>query len=238
MNICSYSQALRISTTENHIEILKRNRSLAYLNTKHFDAALNDTGFPHFGSPASDKALFRAAQALYWLGRFEKCYEVLELLRRIYPDNKQALVVLDRARDRCQEQKSGVYNFKHLQAQARSLRPPHLDHATYLGPIRIQQTESKGRGLFVTEAVKAGDLLLCEKAFSHAFANEASPSTNLLMNTETNRAFMGTQADLIRIVVHKLHRNPSLAPSFTKLHHGNYEGVSTPVVDQQAIVDT
>lgn len=163
---------------------------------------------------------------------------MLEWFRHTYPNNEHALVFLNRTRDRRQEQKSGVYDFKQLQAQAGSLRPPHLDHATYVGPIEIQQTESKGRGLFVTEAVRAGDLLLCEKAFSHAYANEARSSISLLMSTEMNRVFMGTQADLIRIIVHRLHRNPSVAPSFTTLYHGNYESVSTPVVGSQAIVDT
>lgn len=70
---------------------------------------------------------------------------------------------LGRAQSRTVEQKSGVYNFKELQANAKKLRPPHLDHATYIGPVEIRQIESKGRGLFVTKAVKAGELLCAKK---------------------------------------------------------------------------
>lgn len=152
---------------------------------------------------------------------------------------------LERAQSRSVEQKSGVYNFKQLQENANKLRPPHLDHATYIGPVEIRQTESKGRGLFLTKAVKAGDLLLCEKAFSFAHADEGagdgdmtSSKISLLINPETSQAFMGAQADLIKLTVQKLYCNPSVAPAFTTLYHGTYEGVSTSTVDGKPIVDT
>lgn len=225
----------------NEIEIIKRNRSLAFLKTKQFDAALSDTGFPNFGSNPIEKALFRAAEALYFLGRFSECCEVLVLLRTNFPNNKQALMVLDRARNRYNEQSTGHYDFKLLQAEVKKLRPPHLDHATYIGPVEIRKTEGKGRGLFVTNTVKAGDLLLCEKAFSHAYATESDEGTSkvtLLVNPETNKAFTGGQADLIKTIMQKLYHNPSVAPAFTTLHHGTYEAVSTSAVDGKPVVDT
>ena len=143
------------------------------------------------------------------------------------------------------EQNTGVYNFKELQANAKKLRPPHLDHATYIGPVEIRQTESKGRGLFVTKAVKAGELLLCEKAFSHAHADEvasdgnANPQKiNLLIDPETGCGLMGARAELIKLTVQKLYRNPSLAQAFTTLCHGTYEELSTATVEGEPIVDT
>jgi hypothetical protein len=240
-----YSDALGQPATAHEIEILKRNRSLAFLKTKQFDAALSDTGFPNFNLNPSEKAMFRAAEALYNLERFIECCQVLELLRTHFPRNTQALEVLGRAQSRSQENMTGVYNFKELQRNAKKLRPPQLDHATYIGPVEIRQTESKGRGMFVTKAVKAGDLLLCEKAFSYAYLDEGAGSEDkssskmtLLMNPETNQGVMGTQADLIKLIVQKLYHNPSLAPAFTALYHGTYESASTLVVDEKPIVDT
>jgi hypothetical protein len=163
---------------------------------------------------------------------------VLRLLCTAYPDNKQAKLILDRAQNRVQEQKSGNYNFKRLQAEAKKFKPPHLDHASYNGPVEVRQTESRGRGMFVTKAVKAGDLLLCEKAFIYAYADEQNPNISLLMHPETDRVTMGTQADLIKLIVHKLHRNPSIASEFTKLYHGSYEVVDTHSVDSKPVVDT
>ena len=49
---------------------------------------------------------------------------------------------------------------------------------------------------------------------------------------------MGTQADLIKLIVQKLYRNPSVASAFTTLYHGNYEGVTTSAVDAEPTVDT
>ena len=233
--------ALSQQATKDEVEVIKRNRALAYLKTQQFDAALSDTGFPDFGPNPSEKALFRAAEALYFLKHFRKCCEILQLLCTSFPNNKQASVVLDRARKRCSETNTGDYNFKQLQAEAKNLRPPQLDHATYTGSVEIRTTKDKGRGLFVTKAVRAGDLILCEKAFSHVYAPESDDGNSkitLLMNTETNTGFMGGQADLIRIIVQKLHRNPSVASTFTVLHHGSYKTASTCVVDGEPIVDT
>ena len=170
---------------------------------------------------------------------------MLELLCSSFPHNSEASVALDRAQSRSREQKTGLYDFKQLQAKAKKLRPPHLDHASYIGPVEVRQTESSGRGLFVTKAVKAGDLLLCEKAFSLAHAaedagdwNENSSKISLLVNAETKKGSMGAQADLIKLIVQKLYRNPSVAPAFVTLYHGTYEGVSTSTVDDKPIVDT
>ncbi|KAF1959181.1 hypothetical protein CC80DRAFT_467564 [Byssothecium circinans] len=239
--ITEYSDALSQPATIDEIEMIKRNRALAFLKTKQFDAALSDTGFPHFGSNPNEKALFRAVEALYSLGRFRECCEVLELLCTNFPNNNQASVVLDRARDRCLEQDIGEYDFKLLQSEARKRRPPLLNHATYIGPVEIKATENKGRGLFTTTAVKAGDLLLCEKAFSYAYVAESegdSSEHTLLLNLETNRGFMGGQADLLRTIVQKLYCNPSVARTFTTLYHGTYDAVSMSTVDGKPIVDT
>jgi hypothetical protein len=49
---------------------------------------------------------------------------------------------------------------------------------------------------------------------------------------------MGTQADLITVIVQKLLRNPSLLPEFATLHHGSYEPVCVTEVDGKPVVDT
>lgn len=220
--------------------MIKRNRSLAYLRTKQYDAALSDTGFPDFGQPASEKALFRAAQALYHLGRFEECCSVLQKLCSQSPDSKDGIQALNRARRSYAESTTGIYEFGLLQAEAKKSRPPHLDHATYIGAVEVREAKGKGRGLFTTKAVEAGDLILCEKAFSHAYVDEvrdSNASVTFLMNTETDTMFMGGQADLIRLISQKMYKNPSTAAAFTALHHGAYTPVDVDSVDGQPVVD-
>ena len=183
----------------------------------------------------TEKALYRAALALYNLKRYSECYESLEMLQSRFPRNRDALAELARARDRLLEQKTGAYNFEQMRIDAGLRRPTDLDYATYIGPVEIKETQSKGRGLFVTKPVKAGDLLLCEKAFG--YAAEYSSTYAMLVHSETGQVIVGARAELLRVIVQKLYRNPSTAPAFTTLYHGNYEGVSAEV-DTEPIVDT
>jgi hypothetical protein len=59
-----------------------------------------------------------------------------------------------------------------------------------------------------------------------------------LMNVDTEKGFLGGQADLIRITAQRLYCNPSLAPEFTSLYHGTYKSAKTPTVDGTPVVDT
>jgi hypothetical protein len=133
----SYSNALQQQATTNEILVIKRNRALAFLKTSQLDAALADTGFPNLTAQSAEKALFRAAEALYYLGQFDESFKVLTLLCNTYPDNQQAKQSLCRARNRVEEQKTGSYNFKQPQAEAMKLKPPQLDHASYVGSLRF-----------------------------------------------------------------------------------------------------
>jgi hypothetical protein len=161
-----------------------------------------------------------------------------------YPNNIEAKGELSRAIGRLVEQNAGMYKFVQLYTKATKLRPPHLDHATYVGPVSVKASGSRGRGLFTTKAVKAGDLLLCEKAFAHAFIDdthatfEQNGGLTLLINPETDIVTVGAQAELIQMIVQKLYQNPSLAPAITDLHHGTYKSVGVSEVDGTPVVDT
>ena len=98
--------------------------------------------------------------------------------------------------------------------------------------------------MFIIKAVKVGDLLLCEKAFSYAHVDEdvgegdeSSSKIGLLINPKTSQGFMGAQTDLIKLIVQKLYCNPSVAPAFSVLYHGTYKPVSTSTVDAKPIVN-
>ncbi|RYP42447.1 hypothetical protein DL768_010328 [Monosporascus sp. mg162] len=237
-----YTKALDCSPTVEEAHTLRLNRSLTFLKTKQFDAALSDLEFGSTTPKPAEKALFRKAQALDNLHRYRECCEVLKVLRLEYPSNVAAKAQLTRAVNRLAEQENGKYRFKQLYMEATKLRPPHLDHSTYVGPVSVRASGSRGRGLFTTEAVRAGDLLLCEKAFAHAFVDTGKAGHNqdvtILINSETDSMTMGAQAELIRMIVQKLYRNPSLISVITDLHHGSYKPVDAFDVDGTALVDT
>jgi hypothetical protein len=197
-----------------------------------------DTGYPKLDSSSPEKALFRAAQALYHLGRFNECRETLQELCKPHPDNIQAADLLNRAKKRYSEQADGTYDFDMLHEEAKNLKVPQLDAATYVGPVEVRDTPNKGRGLFTTKAVKAGDLLLCEKAFEVYDQMDNKDDASVFFNVETKKVFPKDQIDLATKMVHKLARNPSLAKDLTKLYHGSYEGVDVTMVDGKPVIDT
>lgn len=239
---CSYSKALECPTSVEENKTIRLNRALANLKTKQFDAALIDTGCLSSLSEPSEKALYRAGQALYQLERFQECRDVLTTLCERYPNNSLAIDLLGRVGCRLEEQKTGTYNFESILQEVSIIRPPHLDHATFVGPVVIKESAGRGRGLFTTEAVKAGQLVLCEKAFAHCYANKAEPESSseitLLADIDTKRMFIGTQGDLNTIIVQKLWHNPSLRDQFTSLYRGSYQTVKISDVDNTPIIDT
>ncbi|OQU93599.1 SET domain-containing protein [Cladophialophora immunda] len=237
-----YTKALDCSPAAEEAQTIKLNRSLAFLKEKQFEAALADLESLQSPQHATEKALYRKTLSLYNLGRYRECCEVLKTLRLKYPDNEAAKDKFSQTIHRLTEQESGRYNFKQLRAEAAKLRPPHLDHSTYVGPVSIRKSNGRGRGLFTTKAVKAGELLLCEKAFAHAFVDTEKAggleNVTILVNSETSSMTVGAQSELINLIVQKLYRNPSLATVITSLHHGSYTPVNVSEVDGTPVVDT
>jgi tetratricopeptide (TPR) repeat protein len=238
-NNFSYSKCLETNPSPELWVTAKLNRALSFLKSYVFDAALIDVEDVLQVSELSEKALFRKGQALYQLGRFKESCETFAALTEKYPDNTAAAHEHERASTRLVEQESGKYEFRTMILEAKKRQPPKLDRGTYIGPVTVKQTQSHGRGLFTTQAVKAGDLLFGEKAFSHAFHCENySKGLRLLLNVDMDKATIGTQAELIEVIVQKLYKNPSLLPGFVNLHHGTYKSVACQEADSVPVVDT
>ena len=89
-------------------------------------------------------------------------------------------------------------------------------------------------------AVKAGDLVFCEKAFYHASIDKergCGVEMTLLIDSETGGT-LGAQSDLINMTVQKLYRNPFLLSAIASLYHGSYEPTNAIQVDGKPVVDT
>lgn len=239
----SYNRALTCSPAPGETHTIRLNRCLALLRTRQYDGALADaecvtTTTTATGKPV-EKALYRRAEALYNLQQYRECCEILKQLRIEYPDNKAAKDQLTRAISRLSEHTYGKFQFKQLHAEAAKLRPPCLDHATYIGPVSVQAAGSRGRGLFTTRAVSAGDLLFCEKAFAYAFVDEDKIRGEIRITMDPgNGVTVGSQADLIDTIIQKLHKNPSLMPTVTAFHHGSYQPADVTEVDGTPVIDS
>ncbi|CAG8351337.1 unnamed protein product, partial [Penicillium nalgiovense] len=234
-----YSKGLECSPTEEEKHYLLYYRGLAFFQVDELDAALRDLDAVPAG-PKSDKALRGKAQTLYRLKRFRESCDLFAKLCKKKPEDLSAGNDLREAIARLAEQKKGGYNFNKMQEKASKTHPPLLDHATWIGPMTVRQTKSQGRGLFTTEAVKVGDLLLCEKAFEYATEHHSRPrwSSTLHVNTETRTTTRGGQLALTSSIIEKLCKTPSLAAAITDLHSNGSRQVSTGLVDDKPVVDT
>ncbi|CAG7940591.1 unnamed protein product [Penicillium nalgiovense] len=234
-----YSKGLECSPTEEERHYLLYYRGLAFFQVDELDAALRNLDAVPAG-PKSDKALRGKAQTLYRLKRFRESCDLFAKLCKKNPEDLSAGNDFREAIARLAEQKKGGYNFNKMQEKASKTHPPLLDHATWIGPVTVRQTKSQGRGLFTTEPVKVGDLLLCEKAFAYATEHHSRPrwSSTLHVNTETRTTTRGGQLALTSSIIEKLCKTPSLAAAITDLHSNGSRQVSTGLVDDKPVVDT
>lgn len=95
--------------------------------------------------------------------------------------------------DRLKGIENGQYPFARMKVEALNDQVPDLDRVTFMGPISIRTTDGRGHSLFTTASMKAGDLLLCEKAFTY-----------LCGDTENI-----PEAELVSMIIRKLRKNPS-----------------------------
>jgi len=123
------------------------------------------------------------------------------------------------------EQDGGRYDFSALYEALGT--DPHLDRATYIGPLAIMPSAGRGCGVFTTRAVK---LLLCEKAFAYCDAAEGQESTGskpMLMDVHDWNLSRKSPGSCIRL----LYRN-------SRLNRGNYLAAMKTHAGGVRIIDT
>jgi hypothetical protein len=96
--------------------------------------------------------------------------------------------------------------------------------------------------LFTTHAVKAGQLLLCEKAFVYCRpaveSTSSSAYVNVLASPHEFKAVLGAEGDIVPLAVQKVFRTPSAATNIAKSYCGPYKPMNaTGPIDGQPVVD-
>ncbi|KAI1392358.1 uncharacterized protein F4822DRAFT_441369 [Hypoxylon trugodes] len=236
-----YTDAIRSAEGPYERFLAYLDRSFCNFQLERPEKALGDAlkGSPS-GIP-SEKSLFRQAKALYALRKFKLCQETLLTLLRSNPKNSGAWAEIKKVRQRLNEEENGAYQFNDMYTQSEATLPL-IDCATYIGPVAVRDSPSRGKGLFTTKPVKVGELLFCEKAFAYAYAGDDTPAglanVTLLVNINNGYMTIGGQSDLIRQIIQKILHNPSEAKQVTDLHHGDYDAVTTSEADGSPVVDT
>ncbi|OBS25984.1 hypothetical protein FPOA_06514 [Fusarium poae] len=217
-----YTQALVEADTLEDKQLAHLNRSLTNLKLGRPAKALSDATEAYDPRVPSEKALFRHYIALYNLQRFEECEVMLQTVLDAFPDSVVAKTTMQRVKSRLQEERTGNYNFKQMYEHAKATEgPPLVDCATFSTSVEIRDSPGRGRGLFTTKSVSAGELLLVEKAFAYSFMDE----TRLL-------------DQVTYMVVQKLYHDPDSLSAFEGLFDGGFKKVKVSECDGAPVVDS
>lgn len=223
-----YTTAARTAETAEETQLAYLNRSLTNMRLGRPATALADV---RRSQREDERALLREASALYDLAKYGECLDKLQTLRPSPSGKRSALQLIDRAHARMQERHSGQYDFRSMYDQTEDT-PPLVDCATYTGAVEIRDSPGKGRGMFTTRKVLAGELLIYEKAFGYACLGVDYPGSEDLTELEASTKYLHTQ------IVQKLLHNTEAARSFGDLDHGDYDAVSVYEVDGRPVVDS
>lgn len=240
-----YTRGLQLSeSTDEMTRDLLRNRALANLYLGRYEEAEADARasiiestetIDSRGKSLNKKALYRAGRALYELRKFQEADEAFLGALELTPDDRDAMREHDRCSLRLQEQTCGKYDFKKMSKAA--AKASRLDHADFTCNTAVRTAGNRGRGLFAAKDIKAGDLILCEKAFQAVFRSECK--VYLTTNINTERGHIGCGADLLFRTIEKLRCNPSAASRFLDLYDGGYQPKCPPtLVDNTTVVDS
>ncbi|KAK4493981.1 hypothetical protein PRZ48_015167 [Zasmidium cellare] len=221
---------------------IHRNRSHVNLLLGRFDEALADA-LSSVTQKTSDKAraldakaYFRAGCAAYRLEDWHKAKKYFSFQQQLAPDDRDAKVHQRKTEIRLREQAGAGYRFEKLKTSL-SRSHPRVDAATYTGSTAIAKTTSHGQGLFATNDIAKGDIVLCEKAFCIVWAHEEAAWTTMTLDArdERIRAF---PAGLAKALVQKLRNNSSQVEKVQALF-SDHKGLDQLVMsDGEPVIDT
>ncbi|CAF1352315.1 unnamed protein product [Didymodactylos carnosus] len=225
--ITTYTRGVASNLSSSNVVTLRLNRAAALLKVERYEAALDDCRQVLECDVGNEKAIFRSAKAFYGLEEYEQALVKMQLYSKVAANKDEAHRELKNIRDRLFEKQRGIYDWNVMIAEAKKSATPRLDHASYVGPVRVANiSNEKGRGLILTQNVCKGELLLCSKAFEICYPTETG--TVIYINTETKLTDKGAQGMLASKIVQKLLNNPSLAKPFFDLYAGQHRLAKIP----------
>ena len=109
-----------------------------------------------------------------------------------------------------------------------------LDVANYVGPVQILPSPGKGRGVFLTRDVRAGELLLVEKALVHASKKDLGGFGYFQINLSKVRMNTGNHVIAVQKAIHQLMDNTGLQTVWDQLCTPTDTPQGLPIVSEAA----
>ncbi len=209
-----------MAKTDEEKQLAYINRALVNLRLDRYEAARSDAAHMVDPSAPTAKGLFRLAMAHYGLQDFVKSREVLAQLLAAFPDEPAAKTELARVEARLHEQATGQYSFARMYEHEKT-GLGLVDCASFYGPVHEGESPGRGRGLFLTEAVSVGALILCEKAVVfHRRAPVPAHLRDVIVVKTSTPVDPHAKAELSAQVHQKLLHNPEVTRPILDLFSG------------------
>ncbi|OBR04465.1 tetratricopeptide [Colletotrichum higginsianum IMI 349063] len=246
----SYSQGLKLArqeavqkTNPDLARDIARNRAHVHLLLDRQDEAIADAKASLIGADdqrskeLDSKAYFRAGSGAYNLGQYQQAKEYFEQAKKLAPEEKGAAMYLRKVELRLREEKEGKYDLQKIRA---NLTPtsPRADAASFTGKTEVKESAGRGRGLFATRDIAAGEIVMVEKAFCVVWGHESEVLTAMTYDVRDDRIRVAP-VGLTKAISQKLLRNSSQIARVMDLY-GDYQGegdVAATKTEEGAVVD-
>ncbi|KAF5596449.1 unc-45 like b [Fusarium subglutinans] len=234
----SYTLAIKTALSKDDQQQAYLGRCEVNLQLDRPDQAMNDALKGDDAIGLTEESLILQARVHYNLGEFDECLGKLQIRELVFPKSVPHWSMNSTVSKRLKEQNDGKYVFEDMLLQAQET-PPLIDCATFSCLVEIRDAPGRGKGLFLTEDVSAGDLILCEKAFSYCFMDGKSHETYpILGNVPRNEVKTGGSVHLWAQVTQKLYHNPQYLVTIQELFHGDHKKLQITRLDNRTVVDS
>ncbi|KAK8067627.1 hypothetical protein PG996_006739 [Apiospora saccharicola] len=176
-------------------------RSVGNLNLGRASIAFEDASKAGRYGATDLQVSLHQARAMKAPGKYDTALHMLEDLARRWPAMGNWEDEIEFVHSRNREHVKGEYNFGEMYKQAVAV-PPLIKCATFSSLVQEQPSPGRGMGLYTTQSVSAGDIVLCEKALGYAFSaygsrDSTTAATGLIYSDNTKTIFFGGQARLL-----------------------------------------
>ncbi|KAI4720930.1 hypothetical protein E4T48_02858 [Aureobasidium sp. EXF-10727] len=221
---------------------LLRNRAQARLSLGCHESAKADAiasveGVDDRDDPKHRKALYRAGRAAYELQDYEYAQNMYQQILETLPSDSDGLRELKRTNLRIQEAEEGVFDFAAMLKKISETADYHTEQANYVRRTRISKAGGSFKGLFATEDIAPGDIIVCEKAFVASNTPDNTPALSLIINPTNNCGLHGSHAAIWIDAVRTSFHNPSLSHKITGLYDGTPRSAASATDSSPLIVD-
>lgn len=219
------------STGKDRLDLLA-NRSAAYLGLSKYSLALTDAESVLDIDKTHMKCLFRKAKALFGMALYQNavtCLSEVSIDTIPKPQRKIISDLILKGKSLLVQSQTGDYPWKEICKDGLD----NHDLAEFKSTFFVKDTPKKGRGLFASETIKAGQLILASKAF--ACVVDKDPNIFLNMNFNKKLLHDRAQTQLVTNIAHTLKENPEKCQEVYNLYAGTEfsNGKATESLDFQ-----